>query len=226
LPGLFSALGLLFSGIEHHDVRSCLLSGAALTAPALRRLQVEMMQALLAQFASEGIGVHEVSLYSSVDVRFRGQASEVRIAIDPPPLPLSAAEIALTEDKPMIEQLCAAFASEHERLYGHRSDPENPVEVVAVRLVGRAVVTTPESDRQATPFQLAQPTGAASRQSSRLAYFGERAGLIATPVITRRDLVGEVAGPLLIDENDSTTVVPPGVFARCDEQGNVVMGPV
>ena len=27
LPGLFSTLGLLFSGVEHHDVRSCLLSG-------------------------------------------------------------------------------------------------------------------------------------------------------------------------------------------------------
>jgi N-methylhydantoinase A len=182
-----------------------------------------MAQALVAQFASEGIGSHELSLNSSVDVRFRGQASEVRIAIDPPPLPLAMEPIARPEDGSMIQRLCAAFASEHERLYGHGSDPENPVEVIAVRLVGRAIVTTPGSDQQATPFQLVQPTSTAIRQTSRLAYFGERTGLIATPVITRRDLVGEVAGPLLIDEYDSTTVVPPGVFVRRDEQGNVVM---
>ena len=54
LPGLFSALGLLFSGIEHHDVRSCLLSGPDLTAAALRNVRDEMRRNMLAQFKAEG----------------------------------------------------------------------------------------------------------------------------------------------------------------------------
>jgi N-methylhydantoinase A len=156
-------------------------------------------------------------------VRFRGQASEVRIAVEPPPLPLAAQQIAGSEDQLLVERLCAAFAGEHQRLYGHGSDPQNPVEVVAVRLVGRAVVTGPGGNGQAAPFQVGQPAGSAVKRTSRLAYFGERTGLIETPVITRGDLTGEVAGPLLIDEYDSTTVLPPDGFAHLDEQGNVVI---
>jgi N-methylhydantoinase A len=45
--------------------------------------------------------------------------------------------------------------------------------------------------------------------------------LIDTPVLTRRDLIESVAGPLLIDEYDSTIVVPPGMQARLDAQGNI-----
>ena len=205
LPGLFSALGLLFSGIEHHDVRSCLLTGATLTSAALAALLTEMATPMLAQFATEGVTAADVGFHSSVDMRFRGQASEIRLAY---------------QVETPLATLIAAFEQEHEQLYGHRSDPDNPVEVVAVRLVGRTAA--PEIQRlgdvAASNPSLVRNQGQAT---TRTAYFGAEGGLIDTPVLTRRDLMESVAGPLLIDEYDSTIVIPPGMSARLDEQGNI-----
>ena len=109
-----------------------------------------------------------------------------------------------------------AFEAEHERLYGHRSDPENPTEIIAVRLVGQ--VAAPGREAGFRPRD-----SAFAAQSRRQAYFGSDYGLIDTPVVARSDLSGTARGPLLIDEYDSTIVVPPFMSVRRDEHGNVVM---
>jgi N-methylhydantoinase A len=215
LPGLFSALGLLFSGVEHHDVRSCMLSGAALTAAALRQIQQELEQGMLAQFQAEGFTPGEVALNYTVDMRFQGQASEIR-------LPLAGDPAAAGVAGQTVPALQLAFEAEHERLYGHRSDPDNPVEVVAVRLVGRAAV----HDQPAGRLKPAERRDAGQPQSSRLAYFGQAWGMLETPVLTRRQLTAPLTGPLLVDEYDSTTVVPPDMQVRLDEEGNMVLSPL
>jgi N-methylhydantoinase A len=205
MPGLFSALGLLFSGVEHHAVRSCLLTGQALTEEALADLQKDMTHEVIAQFKSEGYGEDEVRLSYSADVRFKGQASEIRIGLGEHLIDASG-----------IVNMCEGFETEHEQLYGHRSDPDNPVEVVAVRLIGRV-----ESDYQDN--RIARVDREMSGPGSREAYFGKQTGLVDTPVLARRDLTEARQGPLLIDEYDSTIVVPPGMKASCDEEGNVRM---
>ena len=239
LPGLFSALGLLCSGVEHHDARSCLLSGEALTGEALREVLEEMRGGMLAQFRAEGFGADQVRMSCSADVRFQGQASEIRIPLEGGRQTADGRKgdgRPTTDDRrkgddgrrssvgglvpmadgrpplPDVRALCAAFEREHERLYGHRSDPDNPVEVVAVRLVGRASTGGLEG-----AIRPAERPGEASRR----ACFGEE--MLDTPVAPRRALSEGVEGPLLIDEYDSTTVIPPGVRAHLDEQGNIVM---
>ena len=108
------------------------------------------------------------------------------------------------------------FEQEQERLYGHRSDPENPIEVVALRLVGRAST--------GAEGKLNQPVSRfKSRDTSRWAVFGDPWGTIDTPVLKRSDLKTPTNGPILIDEYDSTIVVPPDMRAALDEDGNVVM---
>jgi N-methylhydantoinase A len=219
LPGLFSALGLLFAGVEHHDARSCLLSGDGLTAGALEQMRADMRASMLAQFQSEGFAAEQVSWSCGVDVRFRGQASEIPILLEM----TSGAPAAELSDDPFsantIMALCTAFISEHERLYGHGSDPDNPIEVVAVRLVGQA--GAPRSDLTILP---AEREGDARAESVRRVCFGAGQGMIEAPVIARRQLAGGMTtGPLLIDEYDSTTVVPPGMRARLDEIGNIVI---
>ena len=209
LPGLFSTLGLLFSGIEHHDVRSCLLSGETLNAATLEGIKAEMQRNMLTQFETEGYPADQVTLSCSVDVRFKGQASEIRIAVTDENF-----------NEMTVGALHTTFETEHERLYGHRSDPDNPVEVVAVRLIGQAGIRG-----QQGVLNPAERLGA--RESSREAYFGGSWGTIDTPVISRHDL-GEAgtAGPLLIDEYDSTIVVPPDYRGYIDSEGNILMRPI
>ena len=206
LPGLFSTLGLLFSGVEHHDVRSCLLSGETLNATNLEQIKAEMQRNMLAQFETEGYSADQVTLSCSVDIRFKGQASEIRIP---------GADEHFTENT--VQTLYTTFETEHERLYGHRSDPDNPVEVIAVRLIGQAGVR----GQQGT-LNPAERLGA--RALSRKAHFGASWGTIDTPVISRRDMGEEsTTGPLLIDEYDSTIVVPPGYRGSLDSHGNILM---
>jgi N-methylhydantoinase A len=59
----------------------------------------------------------------------------------------------------------------------------------------------------------------------RNAYFGQHHGILATPVLSRFELNREEprSGPLLIDEYDATTLVPPGCSARLDHFDNIVI---
>ena len=60
--------------------------------------------------------------------------------------------------------------------------------------------------------------------SARDAYFGPEAGLLPTPVLARADLTAAPRpGPLIVEEYDATTVVPPGCAARRDEWDNIVI---
>lgn len=206
VPGLFSALGLLVSDIEHHDVRSCHLSGKELTIHQLLQIRNDMLNQILAQLVGEGYSEDNIEWITHVDIRFQGQTSEIRI-----PLPkLSPNDIALST-------LIESFMSEHERLYGHRSDPSNPVEVVAVRLVGRV-------QRHTNEIKLRHAETKSQTAKSRHALFEGNATAIETPVISRADLSErEAVGPFLIDEYDSTIVVPPKARVRLDHDGNVII---
>lgn len=218
LPGLFSAFGLLVSGVEHHAVRSCMLSGDALNANALQTIRAKLQTQLLAQFSSEGFRAEQLTLTCNADVRFVGQASEIRILLD------MVAGMSEREwnDAPITENtiraLQAAFLSEHERLYGHRSGDENLIQVIALRVVGK--VNTVGAKINPNTFTNGK------RETSnvkRAAYFGEQFGMMETPVLSRADLNGTLRGPLLIDEYDSTIVAPPDVNVSRDDFGNVVM---
>jgi len=89
-----------------------------------------------------------------------------------------------------------------------------------VRLVGRAI-TQEQAGGPLNPAGQSESAGV-----SRQAYFGDSWGTVDTPVVTRSQVTGTVRGPLLIDEYDSTTVVPPDMQVRLDDEGNIVMSPV
>lgn len=203
LPGLFSALGLLFSGIEHHDVRSCLLSGDELHPEAVSQVRDEMRRSMLSQFEREGFNAQQVELFCQCDMRFKGQTSEVRVEFPQERI-----------DEDALGQLCTAFEEEHQQLYGHRSDPGNPIEVVAIRLVGRAGV--PEQEGALQPAQYPD-----RGQLSRKACFAGK--VQETAILARGDLAEGREGPLLVDEYDSTIVIPPDARAHLDHLGNIVM---
>ena len=58
---------------------------------------------------------------------------------------------------------------------------------------------------------------------SRRAYFGRAHGWIDTPVVARAALAGGGEGPCIVEEYDSTCLVPPGVRANVDGRGNLVL---
>jgi N-methylhydantoinase A len=122
----------------------------------------------------------------------------------------------------MLTQLEAAFNAEHERAYGHRSDGA-PVQFVNLRLRAHGLSDRRNGVGQGWPGELPAGPGRLAPGSSREAYFGP-AGLLRTPVLRRGDLRGEPRdGPLIVEEYDATTVVPPGCTAQLGEAGDILI---
>jgi len=193
VPGLFSALGMLFPEVEHHYVRTAKqrldrLDHAALDA-TFRSLEREGAEAL----AQEGFAPHRQRFERLVDLRYVGANSELTL-----PFPASGEAAALRE----------SFGIAHEQQYGYRSD-EEAVETMSVRVIARG------GSAGQVPERLSLPDGASGGASARAVYFGPQFGAVPTPIVSRGDLAaGWTAGPLLVEEFDSTTVVPPDGRAR------------
>jgi N-methylhydantoinase A len=204
LPGLLSSLGLLSSAVEHHDIRSCLLSDSSSSAERIAEIAAELKQQMLRTFAAEGFTTEDVTLALSVDVRFQGQSSELRV-------PITNSFVAENS----LRELRMRFETEYERFYGHCAGPADPIEVVAIRLVGRGKQWHTVAFRQAERRVFID--------ACRPACFGGQ--MIETPVVSRVSLSAPRVGPLLVDEYDSTTVIPPGMSACVDDHENLLLRP-
>ncbi|MEI7760231.1 MAG: hydantoinase/oxoprolinase family protein [Thermoleophilia bacterium] len=199
-PGVFSALGLLFSDTEHETVRTLMLRGKEVTSVALESAFAAVeMEATASLAATDGA---TVTVVRYADVRYTGQAYELPVQV--------------ATDKVDIARLTADFVAEHIRTYGHGS-ADDPLDVVSVRALARIERTAAQKYDPVAAIRALPPL-----ETSRRAYFGTEAGRIETPVCNRGGLLeGERRGPLLIDEADSTCVVPPGCVARLDAYGNI-----
>ena len=129
-----------------------------------------------------------------VDLRYRGQSHELTVdctAID-------------------REAVVAAFAAAHEQAFGYTA-PDEQVELINIRVTALRPLERPELNRSAAG------KGAAK---IRQAYFG--AEWLRCRVWQRGQLGGAaVDGPAVIEEDEATTVVPPGWQACLDETGNL-----
>ena len=135
---------------------------------------------------------------------------------------LAAADLAGAAVPAVVElaaELEEAFGQEHERTYGHRAGPDEPLELVNIQVVGYGV-----SDRSRVPGRIVTDRPeAGERPAPWSAYFGARDGWLETPVLFRADLETPRAGPVIIEEYDATCVVPPRAKAALDAWGNIVI---
>jgi len=202
--GVFSALGLLCA--DREALRSTAFLQplqAASVAQALTRCAALEQQARADLGACAG-----VLLRWRAALRYAGQGFELSIELPRTP----------TEGADAAADLRAAFEREYRRTYGQELVGHR-LEFVALRVTaavppcGAGTVTRV----RAAPHRVA-------REASRPAYFGSRYGLIDTPLIERAALDATPrAGPLIVEEYEGTTVVPPQATALRDAFGNIVM---
>ena len=206
-PGLFSAFGLLGAELTHHFSRTVLRPTHAVGADAIEQVFHELEHVARATLADEGYSDGACRLVRTVDARYMGQSFELRLAVDGATFTPSA-----------LADVERRFGDEHERTYGHRAD-NDPIELVNLRVAATGLGDSP---RGQSPVRSVD--GVASSSGSRPAYFGPHHGLRNTPVLGRAH-VGSVAsrGPLIVEEYDATTVVPPDCAVWRDASDNLVI---
>ncbi len=203
-PGTFSALGLLASDVKHDDVRTRVgLLGERLTVA--QDLFTEMERAARHQLEREGFPAERQRLLRSLDLRYRGQAFELNIALDGAGSTLAA-----------LGEIEAAFHRQHLAAYGH-VNPDAAIELVNARVSAYGLVARPAPERY----------GSATRSlddalvERRRVWFAGAAH--ECPVWERERLPekAEFRGPALVEEFGATTVLPPGWQADVDSHGNL-----
>jgi N-methylhydantoinase A len=195
VPGVFSALGMLFPDVEHHYVRTFKRVLGKVEPGLLEAEFAALQKDGDAALAEEGFAPADRRFERAIDLRYAGANSELTV-----PWP-DGGDIAV--------ELRAAFSKQHERQYGYCSADET-IETMNLRVVARGV---PKASR--VPAALTVAAEAPPVHASRRVYFGPERGWLDTPICTRMQLDGAWrAGPLLIEEFDSTTVVPPDGRAR------------
>jgi N-methylhydantoinase A len=206
-PGLFSSLALLFSEVEHHFVQTYFPPSGADDVARLEMVLADLERQGREALDAEGYRGDRARLDRYADARYAGQSSELTIPV--PPGALTPAVLAALRE---------AFAVEHEKTYGYRSDAE-PVQIVGLRLVARGL-----SSEARVPDRLRIAGGPAAARGSRQAYFGPQHCWRQTPVLGRNDLMAAPSdGPLIVEEYDATTVIPPGWSASLDAGGHVMI---
>ncbi len=208
VAGLFSALGLLFADMEHHLVRA-FYRPMADTAPddfnsALEPL-VDEAHRLLRSEGFTGKAEREIEIQASM--KYVGQTWT---------LPISCRDFPVTGAQ--MAALAEGFGEAHNQQYGYRSDNE-PLQFVALKVIGRGLSTTPR-----LPDRVARARERIAERGERKAYFGPDHGWLATTILPRVDLGDKaVDGPLIVEEYDTTTLVPPGWRARLDDWNNILV---
>ena len=206
-PGVLAAFGLLTAAIEHHHARTLQSRADAVDLAAVNRCLAELDAAGQARMQEEGVPPAEVRVAYAADMRYVGQAYELEVPLAAP----------VTAER--VPALVDAFHAAHERVYGY-ARAQQAVELVNFRAVHTFALPRPRV-RPAAP---AAGAAAEARVGQRPAYFAP-GGFVGTAVYERARLpIGSrVAGPAIVEQADTTTVIPPGCVALVDPAGNLRM---
>ena len=202
MSGIFSALGMLASDIEHTALKTVSRHLDRMEVSELKAIKDELQSQVARQLAGDGYQAERTAFLWEADLRHEGQATELTVPFE-------------GED---FEQIRERFVAEYFKTYGYRD--ATPIELMKVRVAGRGLR---ENRLEFSAMKIAVRQGA-SRSGTREVSFarGERA---VTVDIVDRSAVGASPrqGPLIIEEFDATIVVPPDARVHKDAIGCIVL---
>ena len=199
-PGITSALGCLLVDIRH-DLSEMYLRRIEDASPEeidaeFRTLEEEGR----ARLQAEGVPEERMSFQRTIAMRYLGQWRSLAVEIPEGPVDIAA--------------LVASFHSEHEREFAYAREDDAPVEIYQLALRAVGVTPKPELTRHEPEPDAPLPEPVARRP----VHFDEEEDALDTPVFDRDTLRAgtRLDGPAIVQQLDSTVVVPPGVTAEVD----------
>jgi N-methylhydantoinase A len=204
--GVTAAIGLLAAEVKFDVARTYVRRLDAVDGTSLDAMYGEMRAQAIA-VVQESAVAGEVMVARSADARYVGQGYEVTV-----PIPLGRLDAAA------LARVRASFHEVYAARYGY-ANPAEPVEAVTWKL--SAVGGSP----RIALAKAAARRGDGAPKGTRRAYFPEARGYVDTPVYDRYALAAgaRVEGPAIVEERESTTVLPPGTAATVDDYASLIV---
>jgi N-methylhydantoinase A len=205
-PGLLSALGCLLVDVRH-DLSAMFLGVADdASVPGLEAAFLALEAEARDRLEKEGVAQDDMQLTRTIDMRYSGQWRAIAVGVDAP----------LVEMRPILEE----FHAEHEREHAYHN-PASAVEIYRINV--RAVGATPKPSGEKGDEN--RVTSMPPPRSTRPVLFDLAQGWVETPIYRRGDLETGMTftGPAIIEDNDSTILVPVDMVTRIDGDRNVVL---
>jgi N-methylhydantoinase A len=202
-PSVLSAFGTLVTSLRLDLVRSDLVRIGDLDWDRADHILSELVQEASAALVEAGCSESGIHLIFGADLRYLGQQSELTVTFDGDPRAHHDAE-----------RVVKVFEDAYRKLYG--VNPSHvPIELVTWRVTARGPII-PFSRATALPDTPGLP-----RTARPVHAWSDGAD---TPVYDRKALAAgqTIAGPVIIEERETTTVIPPGWSATIDRVGCII----
>jgi N-methylhydantoinase A/oxoprolinase/acetone carboxylase beta subunit len=200
-----AAIGLLAAELRFDVARTYVRRLDALDPRAVTAAYEEMARQAR-EVVRDAAPTGEILITRSLDARYVGQGYELTV-------PVPAGEL----DAVSLRRVRDSFDEVYAARYGY-ANPTEPVEVVTWKLsaVGAGARVA---------LAKASAAGPGAGKGRRRAYFPEAGGYIDCPVFDRYALPPgtELAGPAIVEERESTTVLPPGTTATVDDYASLIV---
>lgn len=204
--GVLSAMGLATSDSRVNFLTSVNASLDQVTGSRLNSILSDLKRKCRALLDAEGISANNQDFEYSADLRYASQSFEVTV-------PIPVREYGRRD----VAAIGASFHEAHLRLYNHSQPTEVPF-LVNVEATG--IGRRPKPVVKELPPSTVEPRAIELRQ----VYMLEPEGFIETPVYDRADLGAgaEIVGPALVQQFDTTFLIPQPYRATVDTYGNIL----
>ncbi|MCO7174898.1 hydantoinase/oxoprolinase family protein [Sporolactobacillus kofuensis] len=210
-PGITSATGLLTTDLKYDAVQTIFMSSDKVDLDYINQRFTNLEADITAQLEEAGFESEQISLLRFFDCRYDGQGYELRIPVEPGII-----------DEQNVMDIWNTFHTVHKREYGH-SFFNNPIEIVNMRVTGvgeMPKIGDPDFAEGSHSLEEALVTGAPAwfRSDGELKTFD-------TPHYMKSKLpIGEeIAGPCIILQKDTTSVIPPDCVATMLANGSIIV---
>lgn len=201
-PGVTSAMGCLLVDIQHDFSDSFMADASTTSAEDLEAAFSKIEKEAIERLRHEGVSPENTVLQRSVEMMYQGQWRSLSVS--------APAKITDTQD------LVNGFHNEHEREYNFRRE-EAPVSIFRVGVKATGVVPKAALPSFEVVKHSPEPSG------TRAVWFSGKE--CAASVYDRAQMKAgaEFAGPAIVEQVDSTVVVPPEATAKVDQYLNILI---
>ena len=208
-PGLMCALGIALADHRYELPKTLLMASDDLDHAAVEHAFQDLERQVDGMLEGVGVPPERRSLQRWLDLRYEGQAYEISVPV--------ASDVF---DQASFGEAVDRFHTEHLREYSYL-DRDSVIEVVYCRVFGEGRIDKPEIKKYALEGE-----GAASAVvGERTVYFSDYIDPIEATVYDRGLLKAgnRITGPAVLEQMDSTIIVPPDMTAEVDEYLNLVI---